>query len=228
MNHGRNQARRANKDPNVARQVIGVATAAGLAALAVLASAGHKGKRDFNPDAALQHALRPTLVKTAGEIAGFAHDHPGLTDKQVGKHVIRLVVDGTIKPGSPAGNVKPDHAAMEVVARRQGESTELDPKAALAVSVERSGYQRGSDQTYEADGVIVTPGGAATLTAGSANLHTEGWGAKVTDVADTTKAHDPVNAALAVDEAMPTAVSLVENDLTYAEHSGDQPLQLMP
>lgn len=227
--------REQNKGYRVLDKAVAVTLAGMLAAGAVLFGANRK--HDGDAEAALQHALRPTLERTAKDIIGFADGHPGLVRKRVGRHVVDLSVAGNIKPGSPAGNEQTDAAGMEVVTRRDGDSTEPDPDAVLAVHVQRSGHLRGDNsQTYEEEATIVAPGGtAATLTAGSANLVTTGWAGEEKELtgstgtsANTITAHDPLKAALTVAEETPGILDQVAADLQYAEHSGEEPPRLMP
>lgn len=214
----RKHPNRADRQPKVARQVIGVATAGVLAALAVVASS-NKG-RDTDSEAALQHALRPTMTRTAGKIIEFAGDHPSLSHTRVGKRVVEVTVDADVTPGgSETEGGRPDKATLDVITRRQGGGTEPDPGAPLSVSINRSGHVNGDpDQEYEQVIAMQAPvdGGlgwaaweqlvvADTGHQGPPQLHI-----------DTTRADDPAAAARAVAQDTSGILEQTEFDLNQA------------
>lgn len=195
----RKNPNRPDRGPDVGRHVIGVTTAGMLALLAVLAAAHKGGKEtDVDSEAMLQHALRPTMVRTAGEITRFAAKHPSLSKVEVGKKTVDVVIEKTMESGEGGA---PPKTTLETVTRRQDGSTEPDPDKVLSVAINLSGHVRGDpEQNYEEIIAMRAPG--------TGNL---GWGAwEHVDVADveydgppqlhidSTRAEDPVAAARVV------------------------------
>jgi hypothetical protein len=203
-----------NHDPSLFFRIAGVTVAAAAAIGAILIS--NKGK-DVDSEAALQHALRPTMTRTAGEILRFADKHPSLSEVKVGKRVVEVAVSADVTPDEAlAEGGRPDRAALDVVMRRRPGSDEPDPDAVLSVAIDRTGHVNGDpDQEYQQLVVMHAPvdGG----------LGWEAWEhLAVSDGdrqgppqlhIDTTGADDPAAAARAVAADAPGILRQAETDL---------------
>jgi hypothetical protein len=205
--------RNPNHDPSFFFRIAGV-TVAGAATIGAIIFA-NRGK-DVDSEAALQHALRPTMTRTSKDIIGFANRYPSLTETKIGKRVIKVTVDADVTPPeAKAEGGRPDTASLELVTRRRPGSDEPDPNAALSVSIERTGHVNGDPaQNYEEDINIQAPG------AGSGDWRAEGT-IKVGDTAqfqaDTANAKDPAKDALKVVAETPGILDHTEFDLTSAD-----------
>lgn len=206
--------RHESKPSHVLRQGIGVATAATLAALAVFVSARNHSK-DMDSEAAVQHALKPTMARTAGKIVEFAADHPSLTQKKWSKNFVDITIAASMKPEADIRT--PDTAFIDLVIRRKAGSTALDGGAAVSLFMSRNGQVRGdAGQTYH-QSIDISP------QARSAQEHDYVIGNGPSPAhpgvnINTIDAADPAAAANRIAADAPSVLGQIEADLEYAEN----------
>lgn len=215
----RKNPNQADRGPNTARHALGVAMAGTLAILAVIAASKKGNHVDVDSEAALAHALRPTMTRTSAEIIKFADKHPSLAHVKLGKETVELTVDATL-PAGPEGG-KPSKAVLDTVTHRfAGSDDRPNPNAALAVTINRSGHVNGDpEQNYQNIIAMQAP----------LSGEGEGWGAweyvSVADAGydgppqlhiDSTHADDPAAAARTVAADTEGTLRQVEADLRAA------------
>ena len=215
------------------RQAIGVTMAGMLAAGAVLFGA-NKGK-DTDTEAALQHALRPTMSRMARKIIGFAAEHPSLAHTSVKGDSVDLTVAASMKPEADARTQ--DTAFLQVIGPRRPGSKLPGADTAMAVFMMRGGQVRGTtDETYS-QSIDLSATANPELTTGEAGSDAVGWAAQEHTAVtggehdqvihiNTADAADPAAAAIRVATDAPSVLGQVEADLRYAAGPGSH--RLMP